>query len=43
MNFSLSGLALKLLFSEIPTFGDKKTGGCTSSHDFGSWGGSENL
>ena len=21
---------------EIPTFEDKKTGGCTSSHDFGS-------
>ena len=25
--------------AEIPTFGDKKTGGCTSSRDFGSSGG----
>ena len=26
--------------TEIPTFGDKKTGGCTSSCEFGSQGGS---
>ena len=27
------------LTSQIPTFRDKKTGGCTSSHAFGSQGG----
>ena len=31
----------KLLNTEIPTFGDKKTGGSTSYRDFDSYGGLE--
>ena len=38
---ALKGMFSLPRISEIPTFGDKKTGGFTSSRNFGSLGGSE--